>query len=78
MKFLDPSEQVLFPVFLSVRADTADLLMEMAKEMDISLDEVLSAIAEESVTGLSRPQQFLEDVIIPDKCSMDDLFKSIN
>ena len=77
MKFLDPSERVLFPVIISVRAETAQLLNEMASEMEISLDEALSAMAEDAVAGLSSGKQFLDDVYIPDSCSMQDLLNSI-
>ncbi len=75
MKYLDPAEQILFPVIISVRADTAELLREMADEMDTSMDEVLSAIAEDSVSDLSRSRTFVDDVVIPDRCSTDDLLK---
>ena len=78
MKYLDPSERVLFPVIISVRAETAQLLDEMASEMEISLDEALSAMAEDAVAGLSYGKQFFDDVYIPDRCSMDDLLNSID
>ena len=78
MKFLDPSEQILLPVCLSLRGHTFDLLTEMASEMNISVDELLSGIAEDSVIGLKRSKNFLEDVYIPDRCSMDDLIQSLN
>ncbi len=77
MKFLDPAEQVLFPAILSLRADTAELLAEMAEELETSLDEVLSSIAEDAVSGLSKPTIFFNDVVIPDRCSTDDLFRSM-
>ena len=50
MKYLDPSEQVLFPVIISVRADTAELLSFMADDMGSSVDDLLSAIAEDSAS----------------------------
>ena len=78
MKFLDPSEQILLPVCLSLRGQTVGLLSEMASEMNVSVDELLSGIAEDSVIGLTKNKNFLEDVYIPDRCSMDDLIKSIN
>ena len=77
MKYLDPSERVLFPVILSVRADTAELLKEMANEMDVSMDDVLSAIAEDSVCDLAGSRVFLNDVVIPDRCSTEDLLKRL-
>ena len=74
MNFHDPSRRVLVPVILSVSLETADLIDEMAVEMDISIDEVLSAIAEDSISGLKKPSTFLEDVVIPDRCSTKDLW----
>ncbi len=83
MNYLDPAERVLFPVIITVRADTAEMLDEMANEMEVSMDEVLSAIAEESVSDLgassSTPstlaggRAFLGEVLIPDRCSTEDL-----
>ena len=73
MKHLDPAEQILLPVIISVRADTAELLREMAHELESSMDEVLSAIAEDSVTELSHSTAFVNDVVIPDRCSTKDL-----
>ena len=77
MKFLDPAEQVLFPAILSLRADTAQLLSEMAEELETSLDEVLSSIAEDAVSELPTSAIFFSDVVIPDRCSTEDLFHSI-
>ena len=77
MKYLDPSaDQVLVPLIISVRADTAQLLSEMAKEMKVSIDEILSSIAEDAVIGLERDGSFLDDVYIPDKCSREDLLNA--
>ncbi len=78
MKFLDPAEQILLPVVLSIRADTASLLAEMATELDSSIDELLSSIAEDAVSGLSKEESFLEDVVIPDRCSTEDLIRSLD
>ena len=75
MKYLDPSEGVFFPALISVRAETAALLREMADEMGTSLDELLSAIAEDSVSDLAASRGFLGDVIIPDSCSKKDLMQ---
>ena len=77
MKFLDPSSQVLLPVVISVRADTAQILSEMALEMESSLDEVLSDMAEDAAACLGCSSIFLEDVVIPDRCSTEDLLKSL-
>ena len=73
MNHLDPAERILFPVIISVRADTADLLTEMADDMGLSMDEVLSAIAEESVSELESCKTICGDVYIPDRCSKADL-----
>ena len=77
MKPVDPAEPILFPVVISVRADTANLLSEMASEMGVTIDEVLSALAEESVSGLASLEDpsSLTDVTIPEKCSTEDLLK---
>ena len=83
MNYLDPAERVLFPVIITVRADTAELLDEMANEMELSMDEVLSAIAEESVSeigassSLGGGSPFLDEVLIPNRCSTEDLLKLI-
>ena len=67
MKYLEPSgEQSLIPLIISVRAETARLLSEMAREMGVSLDEVLSFIAEDAVIGLESNSKALEDIFIPE------------
>ena len=78
MKHLDPSQDILLPAVLTVRADTADLLLEMASDMDVSLDELLSSLAEEAVGGLNPRPRFLEDVIIPDSFKRTDLLKFLS
>ncbi len=77
MKFIDPAELVLLPAIISVRADTAQVLREMANDMDVSMDEVLSALAEDSVYQLGSNKIFLHDVFIPDRCSTQDLLDSM-
>lgn len=76
MKYLDPSRQVLIPVILSLRADTAALLEEMSCELGVSLDEVVSQIAEDSVIGLESKNNFIHDVVIPDSVSYEDLMRA--
>ena len=49
----------------------------MAEDMGISIDDILSSIAEDSVIDLKRFQNDLEMVFIPDKCSKQDLINSI-
>ena len=78
MKSLDPADRVLVSVTLNVRVETAELLREMAQEMDLGIDDVLSAIAEDSIIGLTKKEDFLEDVYIPDSCSTNDLLRTLN
>jgi len=73
MKNLDPAEQVLIPAILSIRADTAQLLAEMASEMSVSIDELFSVLAEDSVIGLAKSESFFDDVVIPDRTSRSQL-----
>ena len=77
MKFLDPADHVLLPVMISVRADSARLLQEMALELGTTLDELISALAEDSAYDLENPRRSLDDVFIPDQCSKDDLLKML-
>ena len=60
MKYLDPAEQVLVPVVLSLRGDSAALLSEMASEMELSLDELVSSITEDSLLGLAKSRNFMD------------------
>ena len=73
MKYLDPSRQFVFRACISVRADTAELLSEMAADMGISVDELLGGLAEDAVAGLASPSSFVNEVEIPDKCSSEEL-----
>ncbi len=75
MKYLDPSADLtLVPVVLSVHPQTAQLLNEMSRELGVSIDELVSSIAEDSVTELEKPIEFMETVL-PDKCSLEQLRK---
>ncbi len=78
MKFLDPSDRVLVSVTLNVRAETAELLEEMAREMELSIDDVLSAIAEDATIGSKKCDDFFEDIYIPDSCSTKDLLEALS
>ena len=60
-----------------MKASTAELLNEMASEMGISIDEVLSVLAEDAVIGLERSSNPIEKINIPDKCSRDDLLNAL-
>ena len=71
MKFPGPPSRVLFPALISITDESAALLNEMADDMNISLDELLSGIAEDSVSGLS--QLYLSAKEVPDSVSTQQL-----
>ena len=71
-------QNISFGVNLSLKNETLRMLIEMADDMGTSLDELLSSIAEDSVIDLKRLQDDLGIVIIPEKCSKQDLINSIN
>tara|TARA_Y100001968_G_scaffold28922_1_gene22371 strand:- start:417 stop:656 length:240 start_codon:yes stop_codon:yes gene_type:complete len=64
-------------VNLSLKEETLRLLMEMANDMGASLEDVISSITEDSVIDLEILQDDLGIVIIPEKCSKQDLINSI-
>ena len=64
-------------VNLSLKDETLRMLIEMADDMGATLEDVLSSIAEDSVIDLKRLQDDLGIVIIPEKCSTQDLINSI-
>ena len=73
MNSIDPkNEYVPLRVNISVRRDTLRLLYEMATDMGISINEVLSFLAEDSVIDLELLED-LNEIEIPSKCSLDDL-----
>jgi len=73
MKSANPdNEYIPLDLRISVRRDTLRLISEMAQDMGISINEVFSFLAEDSVIDL----ELLEDlnvIEIPNKCSVDDL-----
>ena len=73
MKSANPeNEYIPLDIRISVRRDTLRLIAEMAQDMGISINEVFSFLAEDSVIDL----QLIEDlngIEIPNKCSLDDL-----
>ena len=71
------NQNVSINVNLSLKDETLRMLIEMAEDMGTSLDEVLSSIAEDSVIDLKRLQDDLGFVIIPEKCSTQDLINSL-
>ena len=77
MKSLNPkNEYVPLSVNISVRRDTLRLLLEIAEDMGISISEVLSFLAEDSVIDFELDEQlFLTK--IPSKCSFEDLTEAL-
>ena len=53
------------------------MLIVMANDMGTSLEDVISSVTEDSVIDLERIQDDLGIVIIPEKCSIQDLINSI-
>ena len=68
------SENEYIPIDLriSVRRDTLRLISEMAQDMGISINEVFSFLAEDSVIDLELLEDLNENEI-PSQCSLDDL-----
>ena len=73
MKSANPeNEYIPIDLRISVRRDTLRLISEMAKDMGISINEVFSFLAEDSVIDLELLEDFNE-IQVPSKCSLDDL-----
>ena len=73
MNYVNPkNEYIPLELKISVRRDTLRLISEMARDMGISINEVFSFLAEDSVIDLELLEN-LEDIEIPNKCSLDDL-----
>ena len=73
MKSANPeNEYVPLDLRISVRRDTLRLISEMAQDMGISINEVFSFLAEDSVIDLELLED-LNEVEIPSQCSLDDL-----
>ena len=70
-------QNISISVNLSLIDETLRMLVEMADDMGASLDDVLSSIAEDSVIDLKRLQDDLGIVIIPERCSKQDLINSL-
>ena len=66
------NEYIPLNLKISVRRDTLRLISEMAADMGISIGEVFSFLAEDSVIDLAFIES-LDDIEIPDKCSLNDL-----
>ena len=73
MKSANPeNEYIPLNLRISVRRDTLRLISEMAQDMGISINEVFSFLAEDSVIDLELMEE-LNSIDIPSKCSLDDL-----
>jgi hypothetical protein len=77
MKSASPeNEYIPLDLRISVRRDTLRLISEMAKDMGISINEVFSFLAEDSVVDLELLED-LNKIEIPNKCSLKDLKEAI-
>ena len=77
MKINNPkNEYIPLRVNISLRRETLKLLVEMANDMGISINEVLSFLTEDSVIDLEIYED-LSGIEIPSKCSLEDLKKAI-
>ena len=73
MKSANPeNEYIPLDLRISVRRDTLRLISEMAQDMGISINEVFSFLAEDSVIDLELLED-LNEIEIPTRCSIDDL-----
>ena len=71
-------QNISISVNLTLKDETLRMLIEMADDMGASLEDVINSITEDSVIDLKRLQDDLGIVIIPEKCSKQDLINSIN
>jgi len=77
MKSANPeNEYIPLDLRISVRRDTLRLISEMAQDMGITINEVFSFLAEDSVIDLELLED-LNKIEIPNKCSLNDLKKAI-
>ena len=73
MKSASPeNEYIPLDLRISVRRDTLRRISEMAQDMGISINEVFSFLAEDSVIDLELLED-LNEIEIPSQCSLDDL-----
>jgi len=73
MKSANPqNEYIPLDLRISVRRDTLRLISEMAQDMGVSINEVFSFLAEDSVIDLELMEN-MNNIDIPNKCSLDDL-----
>ena len=77
MKSANPeNEYIPLDLRISVRRDTLRLISEMAEDMGVSINEVFSFLAEDSVIDLKLLDD-LNEIEIPSKCSLNDLKNAI-
>ncbi len=77
MKSVSPeNEYIPLDLRISVRRDTLRLISEMAQDMGITINEVFSFLAEDSVIDLELLED-LNKIEIPNKCSLNDLKNAI-
>ena len=77
MKSANPENEFIpLDLRISVRRDTLRLISEMAQDMGISINDVFSFLAEDSVIDLELMED-LNNIDIPSKCSLDDLKKAL-
>ena len=73
MKSVSPeNEYIPINLSISVRRHTLRLISEMAEDMGISINEVFSFLAEDSVIDLELLED-LNEIKIPSHCSLDEL-----
>ena len=70
------NEYIPLDLRISVRRDTLRLISEMAQDMGITINEVFSFLAEDSVIDLELIED-LNEIEIPNKCSLNDLKNAI-
>ncbi len=70
-------QNVSINVNLSLKDETLRMLIEMANDMGESLEDVISSITEDSVIDLKRLEDDLGIIVIPERCSKQDLINSI-
>ena len=71
------NDYVPLRINISLRRDTLRLISEMANDMGISIDEVLSFLAEDSVIDLEIDED-LKEICIPNSCSIEELKDIMN
>tara|TARA_B100001250_G_scaffold409773_1_gene434795 strand:+ start:250 stop:489 length:240 start_codon:yes stop_codon:yes gene_type:complete len=70
-------QNISISLSLSLKEETLRMLIEMADDMGASLEDVISSITEDSVIDLKRLQDDLGIIIIPERCSKQDLINSL-